>query len=249
LQSRSLGSFESALTLTITVQVKPASTVAPDYEHAPPVRQLEIMRFLVATALDTGKVELIRQNAFAILSRLATLTQNSVKVQLGACYQEKLGRKPLDFLHARVAYTSGVLSFVRQAQRNDFFAGIHAQLEKVTYNWQAHDQHGEVLRSLIEVGGLEFIPASIRAKIVEWLVLVYVGEPGGYGYYGRNRKVFYSNTAAPLVQDIVRADATLFKEDLVKVKEAKALKRAIRDENVARRYQDLLDLVAAKGNG
>lgn len=228
-----------------THAVVPSQQLLEDYQYAPQVRQLEIMRFLVATALDTAKVELVRQNAFTILSRLATLTKDAVKVQLGTHFQEKVGRRPLDSLHARVAYASGTLGFVRQAQRADFFAGVHAQLEKVTYHWRAHDQHGEVLRNLIEVGGLEFIPVSIRPKIVEWLVLVYLGEPGGYGWYGRNRKVFYSNSAAPLVEDLVRANGAAFKEDLTRIEQSEVIKQAIRDGHVARRHQELLDLVAA----
>jgi hypothetical protein len=223
----------------------PSQQLLEDFEHAPPVRQIEIMRFLVATALDTAQVEPVRQNAFTILSGLAALTQDAVKVQLGTHFQEKLGRKPLDFLHARVAYGSGTLGFIRQAQRTDFFEGVYAQLEKVTYHWKAHGQHGEVLRNLMEVGGLEFIPLSILPKIVEWLVLVYLGEPGAYGWHGRNRKVFYSNSAAPLVDDLVRGNAAAFKQDLSQVEQSGAVKWAIRDEHVARRYQELLDLIAA----
>ena len=131
-------------------------------------------------------------------------TRAAVKVQLGEHIQERVGRKALDFLHARVAYASGTLSFIRQAQRADYFADFYARMQSVGHRWTAHPEHGELLRNLIEVGGLHFVPASVSLKIVEWLILAYLGEPGGYGWYGRNRKVFYSNSAAPLVRDILK---------------------------------------------
>jgi len=46
----------------------------------------------------------------------------------------------------------------------------------------------------------------VRREIVQWLVLTYMGVPGGHGFYGRNRKVFYSDTAAPIIHEII-ADA------------------------------------------
>jgi len=57
--------------------VVPSQQLLEDYEHAPAVRQNEILRFLVSTALDKAQLELVRQNAFAILTRLEPLTSIS----------------------------------------------------------------------------------------------------------------------------------------------------------------------------
>lgn len=43
-------------------------------------------------------------------------------------------------------------------------------------------------------------------QIVRWMTLCHVGEEGSYGTMGRNRKVIYSNSAAPLIEQMFRAD-------------------------------------------
>jgi hypothetical protein len=51
---------------------------------------------------------------------------------------------------------------------------------------------------------------ELRRDIIEWLVLLYIGVPGGFGTWGRNRAVFYSDSGAPLVAALVREDPTIF---------------------------------------
>ncbi|MCX5250352.1 hypothetical protein OG895_34960 [Streptomyces sp. NBC_00201] len=77
------------------------------------------------------------------------------------------------------------------------------------------------------------------------MALCYIGEPGGYGTMGRNRRVFYSNSAAPLIEQMLKEDREVIRDDLDKLQKDRAVKRACGDEHVARRFQDLLDLVDA----
>jgi len=87
-------------------------------------------------------------------------------------------------------------------------------MEKVGIHWSAFNSHGELLRSFQEVGGLRFCPADVRADILKWLVLTYIGEPGGITRYGNIRHVFYSDTAAPLILDILKASASIISKIL-----------------------------------
>ena len=73
-------------------------------------------------------------------------------------------------------------------------------------------------------------------------MLVYVGEPGGYGWLGANRKVFYSDTATPLVEEIIKAADSEIRAELDVVAKLPSVKQAMKDEYVARRFQNLLDL-------
>lgn len=80
---------------------------------------------------------------------------------------------------------------------------------------------------------------------MKWLVLCYIGEPGGYGA-GINRDVFYSNSAAPLIEALFADAPDLSRDIVVKLGEDKEVKRAVaRGTGIARRYQELLDIVGA----
>ncbi|MFD6186908.1 hypothetical protein [Streptomyces goshikiensis] len=82
----------------------------------------------------------------------------------------------------------------------------------------------------------------MRVQIVRWMTLCYIGEAGGYGM-GRNRKVFYSNSAAPLIEQMFKEDRDIIRDGVSGLQKDRAVKRVCSDEHVARRFQDLLDLV------
>lgn len=214
-----------------------------DYEHAPDTRQIEILKFLVSTTLNEREPDLVRQNALAVLNALATVTRDAVKVLLAKHLQDQLGRQPLTELHVRVAHFAGVLPYLRKAQRASFFRAYHDQLLQVGYHWTSNPSHGTLLRSLNEFGGLRSIPERELILIIKWLVLCYIGEPGSYGA-GVNRKVFYSNSAAPLIESLLADGPDVARQPLAGLADDRAVKRACSySDAVARRYQDLLDIV------
>src|SRR5205807_2398450 len=117
--------------------------------------------------------------------------------------QDRIGREHMTLREARVASAAGVLPYLRKAQRRDFFGRYLERMQTIGYSWRKHAHHGELLRGLTEVGGLTAVLDDQREDYVRWLTLAYIGEPGGYGTMGRNRKVFYSNSAAPLVEQLL----------------------------------------------
>ncbi len=214
-----------------------------DYERAPDTRQLEILKFLVSTALNDGEPELVRQNAIAVLGALAIPTRDNVRVQLAKSIQDALNRQPLTDAHVRVAHVAGVLPYLRKAQRVSFFRAFNDRLHRVGYHWKGHAYHGALLRQLDEYGGLSSVPEEELTVTLKWLVLCYIGEPGGYGA-GINRRVFYSNSAAPLVESLFTTSADVVRQPLAELADGREVKRALRaSDAVARRYQDLLDVV------
>lgn len=231
---------------TIVEKASPAAittTTKTDYEHAPQPRQEEILKFLVSVALDASKPEIVRQNALAVLSQLSPVTQNPTKLAMTNYFQEKyVGKNSLTYEQVRVALAAGLFPYLRDSQRVDFFEAVLARLDATGHHWKKNKKHGDLLRRLKEIGGLAHCPKEVRPRIIEWLVLAYVGEPGGYGY-GRYRKVFYSNSAAPLVRDIVKGSAKLIRDDLKHVVEWRSVKLATEDADVARRLEQIVDLV------
>ena len=114
-------------------------------------------------------------------------------------------------------------------------------MNKTGFSFRSHSNHGELLRNLRDVGGLTFCPAELKPPLLEWLVLCYVGEPGGYGA-GWNRKVFFSNVGAPLVYDLIKEYAPGLKTAFEQVKSERDVQSALTDQHVARRLEDINDL-------
>jgi hypothetical protein len=221
----------------------PAPSLLEDYEHAPQPRQEEILKFLASVALDKSQSDLVRQNAFNFLSHFAAITQNAVRLNLASHLQGKITRGGSVRPVIRVAFASGTLAYLKQAHLKDFYAGVLDQMKKVGYRWRAHSSHGELLRSFQEVGGLACCPSDVRKEIVQWLMLVYLGEPGGLTSYGNVRHVFYSNTAAPLVEELIRSSSTLVRDDVCNLTTSKAIQRAVQTDHIQRRLDSILDWV------
>lgn len=178
-----------------------------------------------------------------MLRAVAEPTRDAVRVLLAKHLQDSLGRQPLTDTVVRVAHGAGVLPYLRKAQRLSYFRAYNERLQRVGHHWKSHASHGALLRALEEYGGLASIPDDELKVTLKWLVLCYVGEPGGYGA-GLNRRVFYSNSAAPLVASLLEEGPDAAREPLAKLADDREVKRALRaSDGVARRYQDLLDIV------
>lgn len=211
-----------------------------DYEHAPQPRQVEIMSFLIDTALDTSKPDIVRSNAFHLLQELRPITHSQVILQIGTNFQNKIGRTALEQGMARVAHACGAFPYLTQAQRTGYFEARMKELDEIGYGWRGNLRHGEALRTILEVGGLSHTPTVIRQRMLKYLVLVYIGEKGPYG----NRLVWFSNSGAPLAEQLIK-EASSYSDvnDYIKtLREDPQIKRLCQDEHVARRYEELLDI-------
>jgi len=224
----------------------PSTNLLEEYENAPQSRQEEILKFLVSIALNEEQADVVRQNATRFLGWFSRITQNTTKLSIAKHVQEKIKRKGPSWFIIRISYVAGVLGYLKKAHLTDFFSSYNKSLWEIHYGWNAHNSHGEILRSLIEVGGLLYCPQKIRIKILKWLVLAYVGEKGGKTSWGNVRHVYYSNTAAPLVEKIIEESADIIKDDLIKLKSDKNIKEALYTKHIERRMENLIDIVSNK---
>ena len=218
-----------------------SDTLLEDYQRAPNTRQLEIFKFLLSTALNETHPDIVRQNSYNALGALRESTQKSVILEVSNQFIERIGRRAPGLLEARVAYAAGILPYLKKAQLKTFFTNILEQMKKTGYSFRSHSSHGELLRNFSEIGGLNYCPEDIFEEALEWLILCYIGEPGGYGE-GRNRRVFYSNVGAPLALEIIKGCKKNISTNVAQLaKSSKDFKIACRDEYVARRFQTILD--------
>ncbi|HEU4691152.1 MAG TPA: hypothetical protein VFS23_22445 [Vicinamibacterales bacterium] len=81
------------------------------------------------------------------------------------------------------------------------------------------------------------------------MTLCYLGEPGGYGWYGRNREVFYSNSAAPRIARMFKAAGVDIVGDFTEALDNKKVKAALGNKFIARRGDQLFDVIIGSAAG
>ncbi|MZR32199.1 hypothetical protein [Sneathiella litorea] len=216
--------------------------IVEEFSHAPSPRQLEIYKFLISYSLDDGHPDVVRENCYQALSKLRPYAQTNVLIECALHMIERVGKKRPLLVEFRVAYISGLLPYLKKAQIREFYSHVLTGIKDCGYRWERYDRHGDLLRNIQEVGGLNHCPDELLKDFVEWLVLCYIGTPGGLTRYGNVRQVFYSNVGAPLALELL-ANTTKQVSKMVADMEndSKEVRTALRDEHVARRFHSILD--------
>ncbi len=211
-----------------------------EYKHAPQPRQHEIFKFLVSTALNKAQADIVQQNSYNALYTLREHTHTQVLLDSSKDLVEQIGKKAPELRVARVAIAAGLFPYLRKTQIKELFSAYLVHMKQVGHQWRKHAEHGELLRNLQELGGLQHVPEEQLEDYLEWLVLCYIGEPGGYGA-GHARKVFYSNVGAPLVKEILKQANRQLTTEINALRNSTRVKSALHDESVARRFETLID--------
>jgi len=211
-----------------------------EYKHAPQPRQLEIFRFLVSAALNKEQPDIVQQNSFNALYTLQPHTHTQVLIDVSKEVVEQIGKKAPDLRVARVSLAAGLFPYLRKSQVKELFANYLDQMTQVGHQWRSNAAHGELLRNLQELGGVEHVPDELLPGYLEWLALCYIGEPGGYGA-GYNRKVFYSNVGAPLAREILKEAKRPLSKKLEALRATTRMKVALVNEHVSRRFETIVD--------
>lgn len=215
-------------------------SLTEEYQHAPQPRQYEIFKFLLSTALNKAQPDIVQQNSFNALCTIKAYTHSQVLIDASKEMVEQIGKKAPELRVARVALAAGLFPYLRKAQIKELFLAYLALMKQAGYQWRKNAGHGELLRNLQELGGISLVPEELLAEYLEWLVLCYVGEPGGYGA-GHSRKVFFSNIGAPLSQEILKDANRPLAKQIEALRNTKSIKAALIDEQVSRRFEALVD--------
>ncbi|ORC44458.1 hypothetical protein B2G74_33165 [Burkholderia sp. A27] len=211
-----------------------------EYKHAPQARQEEIFKFLVSTALNKKQPDIVQQNSFNALFSIRAYTHSTVLIERSKELVEQIGKKAPELRVARVALAAGLFPYLRKSQIKELFTAYLDKMKQIGCQWRKHTEHGELLRTLQELGGLEHIPDDLLPEYLEWLSLCYVGESGGYGA-GYNRKVFYSNIGAPLAWEILKDAKRPLSKQIDALRTSARIKIALSDEHVSRRFEAIVD--------
>jgi hypothetical protein len=214
-----------------------------DYGKAPEVRQTEIVLMLVGVARAVKEPDLVRQHAVEALRTFAPLTDDKVKITVASEIHDQLQGRALQAVDMKIAAAIDAVPYLKQRRVAAFYAGIGEKLLKLSPDWDNHHRHGGPLNEIEDYGGLAVIPDDQLPHILRWLVICYLGEPGGYGQWGRNRAVFYSDAAAPIIERLIKAADERVRSLLEACKKDKKILAAMSHQPIARRFERLLDLI------
>ncbi|MCY3840780.1 MAG: hypothetical protein OXH09_19380, partial [Gammaproteobacteria bacterium] len=142
--------------------------------------------------------DVIRQNCYKALFQLRQHVKNNVRISLGSVIAERIGRREPSFLQMLIANAAGILPYLKRRQLRSYFDSYLKRMKTVGHHWKQYSSHGDLLRNPEELRGLDHCPDELLDDLLRWLVLCYIGEPGGYGTMGYSRRVFYSNSGAPI---------------------------------------------------
>lgn len=220
-----------------------------DYRGAPPQRQFEILHALTFWAIDEERPELVRANCFRLLRKLAVLAPSSAKIDVAKKLEVRIGRRASDLGTAQVAIASGAFPFIHKRQQRALIDAFLKRFNIIKPDWRQHPDHSELLDDFVAAGGFAICPAGAERKILRWMVEAYVGEPGRYGTFGRHRAIFFSDTAAPRIENALRNAPPAIKGHITNVANEPSTRKLMLIVEQQERLKNLVELSSSAVSG
>lgn len=209
-----------------------------DYGHAPELRQREIQDFLISNARDKSQPELVNENAFELLRHFRDITKTPVVIESAKKIEEKLGRNPIDIDTAFLSHAIGATPYFKSTKRSDLYSSLAERFKQSSSSWS---EQSNITNIFHDLGHFIYCPQDKIDIFLKYLILWYIGTPGGYGDWGRNRVVFYSNGAAPIIARIFQyRDINLY-DRVEKLRKDKDFSYYLDNRHILNRFETLLD--------
>lgn len=219
-------------------RITPTDELLQDYEHAPELRQREIQDFLISNATNKNLPELVNENAFELLRHFRSLTKTSVTIESARKIETKLGRNPIDLETAYLCHAIGATPYFKSTKISDLYGFLASRFKISNSEWS---KQTEITKVFHDIGHFIYCPSNKVDFFLKQLVLWYIGTPGGYGNWGQNRSVFYSNGAAPIIANIIKfRDINLF-DKIEELRNDKDVGNLLENRHILNRFETLLD--------
>lgn len=159
-------------------------------------------------------------------------------MQIAKSLEKPLGTGGIDLITAKVGHAIGATGYFKKTKINDYYKSILKSFKKAQPDWSSQ---GKVVLKFHDIGHFIYCPKSLINNFLYYLVLWYIGEPGGYGYWGSNRAVFYSNDAAPIIKRIVKNSNIPLYEMIENFRDNQKFSEKISNKHIFQRFEMLLD--------
>ncbi|MDY0138223.1 MAG: hypothetical protein RBR50_00805 [Candidatus Izemoplasmatales bacterium] len=214
------------------------------YESSATFRQVQVLERLINVALDESKADIVRTNAFNLLQVFRNYVKTEARMQLVEKFiTAPISKKKIDIQTVKVFNAIGIVAYVSKSTMRTVYEKLISEVEKTSVNWNFYSDHIRVLSVFEDIGYFKYCPENLLYRILIWMAELYIGTPGGYGYYGRNRKVFYSDAGVDYVQEIVANSKELFIPYMSELlKDAKLLQKT-KNQYIKERLNNFIDLI------
>lgn len=216
-----------------------------DYRDAPPQRQTEIFQALTFWSLDEQRPELVRANCSRLIRKFSPITPHSGKIELAQKLEVRIGRRPASLEIAQAAIISGAFPFIHRRQQRLLVDAFVRRFSIIGPHWRQHSEHSELLDDYAAAGGFAICPRAAETGILKWMIEAYLGEPGRYGTFGRNRAVFFSDTAAPMIESILEVAPPHIKASIAHIAGEPGIRNVILIPEQQQRLSHLLNLTSS----
>ena len=168
-------------------------------------------------------------------------------------FESSLGHAGYCLVYADVMRTEFALFARRMLKHPDFNskskrmgAVIRISHQGLTV-WRLHAEHGELLDDFEAAGAFSACPAGAERRVLRWMIEAYLGVPGRHGTWGRNRAVFFSDTAAPRIEAAIGTAPPQVRAVLVLIVQEAAIRNLVTIPEQQERL-DQLCVIAAREN-
>jgi hypothetical protein len=189
--------------------------------------------------------ELVRSNCFRLLRKIAPISTSTSKIELAKKMEISIGRRPSNLNTAQIAIASGAFPFIHKRQQRLLTSVFLERFNSVMPAWRQYPEHSELLDDFGSAGGFTICPLGAERTIVRWMIEAYIGVPGRSGYFGRNRPVFYSDTAAPRIEKLLRDAPPPIKGHIASIAKESGVRKLIRIPEQQTRLDYLVEITSS----
>jgi len=218
-----------------------AQELLENYSHAPELRQKEILGFLIAIAQNNDQPDLVRENAFELLRHYNPFTKTPVIIHISKELEKNLGKNRIDIVTAKIGNAIGATAYFKRAKIKDYYNSILSKFKSDGSDWS---EQAKVTSLFYDIGHFAYCPKVLIGDFLKYLVIWYIGEPGGYGTWGRNRAVFYSDAAAPIIKRIIKNAKIKLVRELEKLRKDRNIKYLISNRYILARFENIIDFAS-----
>lgn len=218
-------------------KVTPSEEFLEDFKSAPRIRQKEIFDLLISYAYDSGKPDIVRENAVELMRQIRPLTISTVTIEIASDLENRLGRNGIDLITAKVGHACGGIGYFKKVKLKDFYSSLLKDFILAIGDW---NKQTAICSKLEDVGGIKNCPNEIYYDILKKMVEFYIGEPS-YGQYRNLRPVFYSNGAAPIISRIIQSDPKTAGTYIDRLRNDKDIRLSIGNTYILRRFESFVD--------
>ena len=171
----------------------------------------------------------------------------ATKIELAEELQVAVGRRAPALPLAQVSVASGAFPFIQRRQQRALVQTFLNRFGSIRPDWRLHAEHGELLDDFEAAGAFSACPAGAERRVLRWMIEAYLGVPGRHGTWGRNRAVFFSDTAAPRIEAAIGTAPPQVRAVLVLIVQETAIRNLVTIPEQQERL-DQLCVIAAREN-